>query len=66
MLQGGVPGVQASPAALAGEASEGSLGEVGSAFPRSSDSMSHPAAYRITISRGSASCCIVCCPKQGP
>lgn len=33
MLWGGVPGIQSSPAALAGEASEGSWGAGGLGFP---------------------------------
>lgn len=65
MLLGGVLGIQASPATLAGEASEGSCGEVGSAVQRNTDPTSQPAAHSVTTSHSSASCCIVCHQKQG-
>lgn len=65
MLWGGVLGIQASPATLAGEASEGSCGEVGSAVQRNTDPTSQPAAPSIIASHSSASCCIVCRQKQG-
>lgn len=65
MLWGGVLGIQASPATLAGEASEGSCGEVGSAVQRNTDPTSQLAAPSITASHSSASCCIVCRQKQG-
>lgn len=65
MLQGGLLGIQASPATLAGEASEDSYGEVGSAFLRNADPTSQLAAHSTTHSHGSAFCCIVCYQKQG-
>ena len=63
------PGIQASPAALAGGGGQGSWGgkgEVGSAFQRNSEPTFQPAAYSITTSHGSASCCIVCHHKTRP
>lgn len=64
MLQGGLLGIQASPATLAGEASEDSYGEVGSAFLRNADPTSQLAAHSTTHSHGSAFCCIVCYQKK--
>lgn len=47
MLWGGVPGIQARPG---WEASEGSRGEMGSAFQRNADPTSQPAAHSIALS----------------
>lgn len=76
MPQGGVPGIRASPIALAGEASKGSWGEVGPAFQRNTGLILHPAVHSSPTPLGSASCCIVrhqkpsgprsfCCPIWG-
>lgn len=60
------PGQPSSPAGGGGQGSWGGKREVDSAFQRNSEPTFQPAAYSITTSHGSASCCIVCHQKTRP